>query len=343
MGVFLITGVYIMKLSKVFLISLAIVSEGQASFEEADSLTTKQTVQSSERMVIKDGISLWTEAFGNPKADPIMLVMGLSTQGIFWSEEFCHKLATHNYYVIRYDHRDVGKSTHIDDYDENPYDIKTFAHDAVAILDAYKIKKASFLGNSMGGMILQFIGAHHPKRVKTLILNSTSPDVIPFLNETNEEGEYKSDFSSPKASHKNWQMQVEKKKDREIEDDAQFFMDLWRILFGREEAMDDADYKLLQALGVQAGQRGTDALLNHRTAMLVSAEEGKQIPPKIKARTLVLHGRMDPVFPVDHAEGLHRMLPNSELLIYEDMGHFFEVRHYDRMIKHIDEFIRKAE
>ena len=93
----------------------------------------------------------------------------------FWSDAFCQYLANHEFFVIRYDHRDVGESSEID-WQKAPYAMSDLAKDAIPVIDGYGIKKAHFIGDSMGGWICQRIGVDYPERVLSLIIISARTD-----------------------------------------------------------------------------------------------------------------------------------------------------------------------
>ena len=126
-------------------------------------------------------IELCYETFGNPDDTPILLIMGLSTQMLGWSEDFCAELVSRGYFVIRYDNRDVGRSTHLNSVKpptiggilrRRPrpvaYTLDDMADDAAGLLDHLGIESAHVVGASMGGMIAQTVAARHPERVRSL-------------------------------------------------------------------------------------------------------------------------------------------------------------------------------
>lgn len=104
-------------------------------------------------------------------------------QSIFWPIEFCEKLAKSGYYVIRYDHRNTGKSDGID-YKKNPYDLTIMKNDVVSVLNAHHIKEAMVVGLSMGGYIAQFLAVENPEKVSKLVLISTSAYQKPYMKAT---------------------------------------------------------------------------------------------------------------------------------------------------------------
>jgi pimeloyl-ACP methyl ester carboxylesterase len=144
------------------------------------------TTPGSVRYADANGLTLAYETFGSPSDPPILLVMGLATQMLGWPEEICESLAASGFYVIRYDNRDIGLSTHLDGAptptiaavalhrQRPPYTIDDLAADAVGLLDALGIRAAHVVGASMGGFISQTIAVRYPPRVLSLTLVMTT-------------------------------------------------------------------------------------------------------------------------------------------------------------------------
>ena len=127
-----------------------------------------------ERMIHANGIEICCEDFGSPANPALLLVMGAGGQAILWPEEFCAELASAGFYVIRYDNRDVGRSSCFD-FARQPYTLSDMARDAVGVLDAFGIARAHVVGASMGGMIGQTLALEHAPRVRTLSSVMSSP------------------------------------------------------------------------------------------------------------------------------------------------------------------------
>ncbi len=121
------------------------------------------------------------ETFGAPDDPPLLLVMGLGTQLLGWPDGFCAALAERGFHVIRYDNRDIGRSTHLRhvrppttlqllrrDRTAASYDLGDMAADGIGLLDALEIPAAHVVGASMGGMIAQLMAARFPDRVGSL-------------------------------------------------------------------------------------------------------------------------------------------------------------------------------
>ncbi len=132
------------------------------------------------------GTEICYETFGSPGDPPILLIMGLGTQMIAWPDAFCADLASRGNFVVRFDNRDVGRSTHFNELAtpkplhvlvrraRPPYRLEDMASDAVGLLDSLGIGKAHVVGASMGGFIAQLVAIGNPERLRSLGLIMTS-------------------------------------------------------------------------------------------------------------------------------------------------------------------------
>jgi pimeloyl-ACP methyl ester carboxylesterase len=136
-----------------------------------------------------NGLEIAYETFGNPANPPLVLVMGLGVQMLGWPDEFCGSLAGSGYFVVRFDNRDVGLSTHLGHLPATslrdlmggraaPYSIVDMANDLAglldALLDALPFQSAHIVGASMGGFIGQTLAIRRPDLVRSLTLIMTS-------------------------------------------------------------------------------------------------------------------------------------------------------------------------
>ena len=132
-----------------------------------------------------NGIDLCYEIFGDADAEPMILIMGLGAQMIHWDDDFCRQLAARGFRVIRFDNRDIGKSSHLSGGKrltamellklrflkipvQAPYRLRDMAEDTIGLMDVLGIKSAHVVGVSMGGMIAQEIAISFPQRVRSL-------------------------------------------------------------------------------------------------------------------------------------------------------------------------------
>ena len=141
-----------------------------------------------------NGIEIEYESIGDPKAPPMLMIMGLGAQLTTWDDGFCQALAERGFHVVRYDNRDAGLSTKMDAagpadiagaYSGNPqpaYTLDDLAADAVGVLDGLGVRAAHIVGASMGGFIAQLVAINHPDRVLSLTSIMSGPgghDAVP--------------------------------------------------------------------------------------------------------------------------------------------------------------------
>lgn len=130
-----------------------------------------------KKVVQYKNIELYTESFGDFNNPAILLIAGAHAPSVFWPNFFCQKLVEAGYFVIRYDHRDIGYSTHfpVTKNSSKPiYDLNDLTNDAIAILDDYQISRSNIIGHSMGGHIVQYLTAFYPERILHAVSMSVS-------------------------------------------------------------------------------------------------------------------------------------------------------------------------
>lgn len=125
-------------------------------------------------IVAHAGVRIVTEALGRPGDPPILLVMGATASMLGWPDAFCAALAAERLRVIRFDHRDTGRSTTVPP-GAATYAVEDMAGDLVAILDAYGLPQAHLVGMSLGGYLSQMLAVTHPDRVASLTLIASEP------------------------------------------------------------------------------------------------------------------------------------------------------------------------
>src|SRR5437016_10421959 len=123
----------------------------------------------SERVISNGNVKLWSEDFGDPSEPPLLLVAGDCTSALGWPDEFVELLVAGGRRVLRYDHRDTGRSTYRD-FAQHPYTFDDLAADAVSVLDGWDVGAAHLLGIGMGSAIGQLIATAHPYRLLSMTL-----------------------------------------------------------------------------------------------------------------------------------------------------------------------------
>ena len=258
----------------------------------------------AERLIEANGVGLCTEAFGDPRDPPILLIMGIGASMLWWEKGFCRMLADGGRFLIRYDHRDTGRSITYEPGHPG-YTGDDLVADATGVLDAYEIPAAYLVGVSAGGGFAQLLALDHPDRVLSLVLISTSP-ALPVGRElpppTEEFGRFVStstvDWSDPDSV-------------------IDYQVDYSRVLVGARPFDEGAVRDLVRRDLARA--RNFAALQNHD--VLPHGQSPKKPLSSIGAPTLIIHGTADPMFPIEHGRALAEEIPGARLLRLQGAGH----------------------
>jgi pimeloyl-ACP methyl ester carboxylesterase len=259
----------------------------------------------AEQRIEADGVELCTEAFGDPRDVPILLIMGTGASMLWWEEGLCRMLAGGGRFVIRYDHRDTGRSVTYEP-GRPEYTGADLVADAAGVLDAYELAAAHIVGVSAGGAFGQLLALDAPDRVLSLTLISTSP-AVPIERELPPPTEEFGRFVSTA------------RVDRSDADSViAYLVDYARVLAGGERPFDEDAARDFMRRDVERA-RDFAALQNHDQ---ISDDGGQSAPlSSIAAPTLVIHGTADPMFPAEHGEALAEDIPGARLLRLDGAGH----------------------
>jgi pimeloyl-ACP methyl ester carboxylesterase/catechol 2,3-dioxygenase-like lactoylglutathione lyase family enzyme len=249
-------------------------------------------------------LTLWTERFGDPTHPAILLIMGAAAQGITCPDALVDRLVGHGFQVLRFDHRDTGRSSTVN-FDEQPYAIADMAADCLAVLDGYGIEAAHLVGASLGGILAQWLAIHAPDRVARLTLLGTTTMGESYLR------------LPPPAPH--YQAFVESQRD--VPPGPEADVELFRVMNGDVLPYDEAGAR---AMLERAWTRATDpaAARNHHRAAGGDLTPDLLAPLSgITAPTTILHGDQDPIFSLAHAEALAAEIPHAHYEVVRGMGH----------------------
>jgi pimeloyl-ACP methyl ester carboxylesterase len=259
----------------------------------------------AERMIEANGVQLCTEFFGDPADPAILLVMGVGGSMLWWEEGFCRMLVEGGRSVIRYDHRDTGRSVTYE-AGRPDYTGADLVADAVGVLDAHAIPAAHVVGVSAGGAFAQLLALGFPDRVLSLVLISTSPATPGerFLPPATDR--YRRFLATAT---------VDWSDDRSV---VEYLVDYARVCAGGERPFDEAAVRDLVCRDV-ARARNFASLENH--GLIAEGETLHRPLSSIGVRTLVIHGTADPMFPLEHGQALATEIPDARLLTLEGAGH----------------------
>ncbi|MBD3232084.1 alpha/beta fold hydrolase [Candidatus Dependentiae bacterium] len=288
---------------------------------------------------IKSGdIQICTQTFGDQKNPSVLLIAGAMAPALFWTDEFCKKISDAGYFVIRYDHRDMGLSSSID-YEKNPYTLTDLEKDAIAILDIYKIKKAHFVGHSMGGMIVQLLALNYSNRCQSI--TSISDGLLSNVSLSKKEKE---------ILEKTWKVLLENKPTMNFEESISGFLKSYRYLNGTlafdekmaTEYIKDMYQRSKHMYKTEEGQIKSFQIPHNHVKAQENIKITKEDLQKIKIPTLIIHGQEDYIMLPVNAQQTAQTIPSSTLKIIPGMGHMIFNRDLENKIsKLIIEFINK--
>jgi pimeloyl-ACP methyl ester carboxylesterase len=290
-----------------------------------------------------NGIDIEYESFGRDSDPLILLIMGFGAQLIFWPDSLCEGLAAKGFRVVRFDNRDIGKSTHLAGQPtpdpralfaevmagkrpDVPYTLDDMADDSVGLMDALGVDRAHIVGASMGGMIAQLVAINHPNRTKSLVsimsttgrrdLPSGNPETLSVL------------FRPPNGTSRE---------------------DLIEASILVQKAVSGPGFPLSEGEMRARAERRTDYApfdlsgIARQSAALIVAPPRNALLRELRRPVLVLHGADDLVLPAAAAKDTAASIPGAELVIVPGMGHDFASALVPVYLKHIGDFVSKVE
>lgn len=287
-----------------------------------------------------NGIDICYETFGDEGAEPMFLIMGLGAQMIHWDDDFCRELAGRGFRVIRFDNRDIGKSSRMTGGKRltpvellklrflripvaAPYKLRDMAEDTIGLMDHLRIRSAHIVGASMGGMIAQEIAIVFPERVRSLtsIMSTTgNPKVPPPTREAAAVL-----MAPPPASKEEYFAR---------------FAQTWKILragsFPEDEALDPAR-------AARTWERGLNPPgVGRQLRAILASGSRKERLRQVKAPSLVIHGTVDPLVRPEGGKDTAASIPGAKLLMIDGMGHALPIRMWPQIIGAIDTHAKGA-
>jgi pimeloyl-ACP methyl ester carboxylesterase len=244
----------------------------------------------------------------------VLLIMGLATQMLAWRDEFCELLAAEGRYVVRFDNRDIGLSTHMDqapmpdflalaggDTSSATYTLADMADDTVGLLDVLEIERARLVGASMGGMIAQTVAIRYPDRVHTLTSIMSTP--APHIGSPTPAAQ--AALMLPPAGSR--------------EEAVQRTLRVYRTIGSPGYPLDEQE---LADLARRAYDRSHDPLSAARQlAAIYASGDRTGALAALRVPALVLHGEDDPLVGLDGGKATAAAITGAQLVTYPGMGH----------------------
>ena len=266
-------------------------------------------------IVPANGMEIAFETFGDRGGRPLLMVMGLGAPMLAWRPDLCALLAGRGFFVIRFDNRDVGRSTHLrdaptpdlmgalmrGDVSSAAYTLDDMAEDGFGLLDALDLPTAHILGASLGGMIVQTMAARHPERVLSLTSIMSTP--APGLS--NPKPQAMAALMRPPAASR--------------EASVTQLIEVARITGSPGYPLDE---QWCAELAGQMWDLGPDPAGAMRQTMAIYASGDRTAAVRgIRVPTLVIHGDSDPLINVAAGRRTAQLINDARLLLIEGMGH----------------------
>ena len=271
--------------------------------------------------------------YGPKNAEPILLVQGLGGQLINWPDHIIDFLIENNYRPIVFDNRDTGLSSRVNNdlfSDQRrtktiittylryflrlpinaPYSLDDMAEDSISILNELSIDKAHLLGISMGGMIAQIIAANHPDRIKTFTLIASSV-LTP------------GPFNGPRRDVRRLLMQRTNNPNASIGERISRTKKIFKLIGLENNDLETREFYEKSLESINRSGPDDSGFSRQLMAILSSKNRIKKVK-SIKAKTLIIHGKEDPLIKVKNAYKTNKLIENSNLLIFPQMRHLIE-------------------
>ncbi|HEV2562843.1 MAG TPA: alpha/beta hydrolase [Rhizomicrobium sp.] len=290
-----------------------------------------------------NGLDIEYESFGRPTDPALLLIMGFAAQMTMWPVALCEGLAGRGFRVIRFDNRDVGKTTHLSQFGAPniseamgkvmngqpltaPYTLDDMAADAAGLLDALGIADAHIAGASMGGMIAQLVAVKYPQKTRSLIsiMSTTARRGLPPAKP-----EAMAALMTPPPSNSRADRIAQGKKS-------------WRVIGSPGYAATEDELTAMMEREVDRVPYDPAGFARQMVA-IISANPRNEALQKLHVPALVIHGADDPLIPVEGGKDTAASIPGAELVIVPGMAHDFTNALVPVYLKHIGDFVSAVE
>ncbi|WP_227999154.1 alpha/beta fold hydrolase [Nocardia australiensis] len=293
----------------------------------------------AERVVSTADLHLWTEDFGDPGDPPLLLLGAHSSRG--WPDEFVAELVAQGLHVIRYDHRDTGRTVSLD-AEQKPYTFYELAADAMAVLDGWGIERVHLVCFALGAATGQLIAIDYPDRLRSLTMTGAAALTVDFFTSCDCAYSGKptpSGLPAPRREVLDLIMQSPILDDVDAELDRR--VALARAMSGTALPFDPAEFRRWEEREIaHSGIAGRNAPNIDESADITG--RGGELA-NVATPTLVIQGPLDPVHQPPHSAFLAESIPGARLLELPGLGHSFPTAVHSALAAAIVEHVRRAE
>ena len=292
-----------------------------------EKICKTKDMEYTEGFIENEGVKIFYREYGSMESQPILLVHGLGAQLVHWPPHLISFLTGHNYRVITFDNRDSGLSSRFKDKPsfglgylryflrlpiKTEYSLNDMAKDGINLLDNLQINQAHILGTSMGGMISQILCSKYPERVKSFTLIASTASVPGPLNGASKEVR---DMMIERSKLENPTM--EEVYQREIK---------WVGLIGmKDRVVDTPEFRESTISNYKRVEDIKDGFGYARQLLAILSSKNRiRKVRSIKADTLIIHGKADPVIDVKNSHLMQKLIRNSKLIVIPNMRHLIE-------------------
>ena len=292
-----------------------------------EKICKTKDMEYTEGFIENDGVKIFYREYGSIESQPILLVHGLGAQLVHCPLHLISFLTGHNYRVITIDNRDSGLSSRFKDKPsfglgylryflrlpiKTEYSLNDMAKDGINLLDHLQINQAHILGTSMGGMISQILCSKYPERVKSFTLIASTASVPGPLNGASKEVR---DMMIERSKLENPTM--EEVYQREIK---------WVGLIGmKDRVVDTPEFRESTISNYKRVEDIKDGFGYARQLLAILSSKNRiRKVRSIKADTLIIHGKADPVINVKNSHLMQKLIRNSKLIVIPNMRHLIE-------------------
>jgi pimeloyl-ACP methyl ester carboxylesterase len=282
-----------------------------------------------------NGLELCYEVHGDEADEPMLLIHGHGAQLIAWHEDLLDQLVGLGFYVLTFDNRDAGLSTHLEAAPvpdaaavvageaTPPYVIDDMADDAASLLDALGIEAAHVLGVSMGGMIAQEVAIGHQGKVRSLTSVMSSPDPVRVGTPTTEVLEM---MTEPGATT----------REGVIEQSLASWRRTGSVDLGLDEAW------MADIAGRQFDRAFDPDGVGRQFAAIVGSRDRRPGLASVTVPTLVVHGAIDPIVTLAGGKATADAVPGATLVAIDKMGHDLPKAVWPQLLDAVHDVTKRA-